>query len=125
MPGQPLAHARAHRARFLAELKRFVRFPSVSAQTKHADDVRRCAEWLAGHLEAIGLDGVRLIATPRHPIVYAEWLRAPESPTVLVYGHYDVQPPDPLKEWTTPPFEPTLRDRHLYGRGTADDKGQL
>lgn len=121
----PLAHARAHRARFLEELKRFIRFPSVSAQTKHAGDVRRCAQWLAGHLKGIGMNGVRLIATPRHPIVYAEWTGAPGAPTVLIYGHYDVQPPDPLKEWTTPPFEPTVQGRYLHGRGACDDKGQL
>jgi acetylornithine deacetylase/succinyl-diaminopimelate desuccinylase-like protein len=119
------AYARTHRARFLAELKELVRIPSVSAQTKHAEDVKRCAQWLAGHLRTIGMEGVRLVPTLRHPIVYAEWTKAPGLPTVLVYGHYDVQPPDPLKEWQTPPFEPTLRDSHLYGRGACDDKGQL
>jgi acetylornithine deacetylase/succinyl-diaminopimelate desuccinylase-like protein len=119
------AYARAHRGRFLEELKRLVRFPSVSAQTKHAEDVRRCAEWLAGHLKEIGMEGVRVIPTPRHPIVYADWKKAPGLPTVLIYGHYDVQPPDPLKQWTTPPFEPTVRGEHLYGRGACDDKGQL
>lgn len=119
------AYARAHRSRFLEELKRLVRFPSVSAQTKHAADVRRCAEWLAGHLKGIGMEGVRVIATPRHPIVYADWKKAAGLPTVLIYGHYDVQPPDPLKEWKTPPFEPTVRGEHLYGRGACDDKGQL
>ncbi|HEV2846858.1 MAG TPA: peptidase M20, partial [Thermoanaerobaculia bacterium] len=95
------AYVRAHRARFLEELKRLVRFPSVSAQTKHAEDIRRCAEWLAGHLKSIGMEGVRVIPTPRHPIVYADWKKAPGLPTVLIYGHYDVQPPDPLKEWKT------------------------
>jgi acetylornithine deacetylase/succinyl-diaminopimelate desuccinylase-like protein len=109
----------------LEDLKRLIRFPSVSAQSKHAGDVRRCAEWLAAHLKGIGMDGVRLIATPRHPIVYAEWKRAPGRPTVLIYGHYDVQPPDPLQEWATPPFEPTVRGPYLYGRGACDDKGQL
>jgi acetylornithine deacetylase/succinyl-diaminopimelate desuccinylase-like protein len=112
-------------ARTLAELKRFVRFPSVSAQAAHAGDVRRCAEWLAARLKGIGMAGVKLVATPRHPIVYAEWQGAPGRPTVLIYGHYDVQPPDPLKEWTTPPFEPTVRGSWLYGRGATDDKGQL
>jgi len=121
----PPEYARAHRARFLAELKRLVRFPSVSAQSKHAGDVRACAEWLAGHLKGIGMQGVRVIATPRHPIVYAEWMGARGRPTVLIYGHYDVQPPDPLQEWTTPPFEPTVRNGYLYGRGACDDKGQI
>jgi len=125
MPSPPAAYARAHRARFLSELKRLVRFPSVSAQAKHSADVRACAAWLAEHLKTIGMRGARVIATPRHPIVYADWKGAPGRPTVLVYGHYDVQPPDPLKEWTTPPFEPTVRGRHLYGRGVCDDKGQL
>jgi acetylornithine deacetylase/succinyl-diaminopimelate desuccinylase-like protein len=121
----PAAWARARRDRFLAEFQRFVRFPSVSAQAQHAADVRRCAEWLAEHLRRIGMAGVRLVPTPRHPIVYAEWTGAPGRATVLFYGHYDVQPPDPLQEWTTPPFEPTVRDSHLYGRGACDDKGQL
>src|SRR4051812_25271714 len=125
MDRSPAAYARAHRARFLEELKRLVRFPSVSAQAKQAADVRACAAWLAEHLKTIGMRGARVIATPRHPIVYAEWKGAPGRPTVLVYGHYDVQPPEPLKEWTTPPFEPTVRGRHLYGRGACDDKGQL
>lgn len=124
-PMNPLAYARTHRARFLAELKRLVRFPSVSAQPAHAKDVRACAAWLAEHLQRIGMHGVRVIPTPRHPIVYAEWKWAPGRPTVLVYGHYDVQPPDPLKEWMTPPFAPAVRGRHLYGRGASDDKGQL
>jgi len=125
MAAPPNASARAHRARWLDELKRFVRFPSVSAQSAHAKDVRACAAWLAEQLKQIGMAGVQVIATPRHPLVYAEWNRAPGRPTVLVYGHYDVQPPDPLQEWTTPPFEPTVRGPHLYGRGACDDKGQL
>ncbi len=112
-------------ARALAELKQFIRFPSVSAQARHAGDVRRCGEWLAAHLKTIGMHGVKLIATPRHPIVYAEWKGAPGRPTVLIYGHYDVQPPEPLKEWTTTPFTPTVRGSCLYGRGATDDKGQL
>jgi acetylornithine deacetylase/succinyl-diaminopimelate desuccinylase-like protein len=112
-------------ATLIEELKRFVRFASVSAQSAHAKDVRACAGWLADHLKGIGMAGVRVIATPRHPIVYAEWKGAPGRPTVLIYGHYDVQPPDPLKEWTTPPFEPMVRGPYLYGRGACDDKGQL
>lgn len=115
----------AKRRRFVAELKEFVRIPSVSAQPRHAADVRRCAAWLARHLEHVGLEHARVIETPRHPIVYADWLHAPGRPTVLVYGHYDVQPPDPLAEWRTPPFEPTVRGSNLYGRGACDDKGQL
>ncbi|HEX4959957.1 MAG TPA: dipeptidase [Thermoanaerobaculia bacterium] len=122
---ESLLYARTHQACFLAELKQFIRFPSVSAQSARAGDVRKCAAWLAAHLQGIGMAGVQVIPTPRHPIVYAEWRGAPGKPTVLIYGHYDVQPPDPLREWTTPPFEPTVRGPHLYGRGATDDKGQL
>ena len=95
----------------------FVRFPSVSAQPKYANDIKKCASWLASHLRQIGLERVKLVPTPRHPLVYAEWRRAPGRPTVLIYGHYDVQPADPLREWRSPPFEPTLRGRDIYGRG--------
>ena len=119
------AYCQTHNARFLAELKEFIRFPSVSAQPKHRDDVRQCADWLANHCRAIGLEHVSVISTPKHPIVYAEWLHAKGSPTVLIYGHYDVQPPEPLNEWRTPPFEPTVRGPNLYGRGASDDKGQM
>ena len=113
------------RQRCLTELKEFVRIPSVSSQPQHAPDVKRCADWLANHLRQIGLENVRVINTQRHPIVYADWLHVPRGPTVLVYGHYDVQPVEPLNEWRTPPFEPTVRDQNLYGRGACDDKGQL
>jgi acetylornithine deacetylase/succinyl-diaminopimelate desuccinylase-like protein len=106
------------------ELQEFVRFPSVSGQPIHAPDVFRCAGWLAEHLRKLGLDHARLIQTARHPVVYADWLRAPRRPTVLVYGHYDVQPVDPLAAWTTPPFAAVIRDGALHGRGACDDKGQ-
>src|SRR6185295_13817905 len=113
----PSAYARGNRARFVGELKEFVRLPSISSQPTHAADVKRCAEWLASHLKKIGLEHARIIETPRHPIVYAAWLHAPSRPTVLVYGHYDVQPVEPLDEWKTPPFKPVVRGRNLYGRG--------
>jgi acetylornithine deacetylase/succinyl-diaminopimelate desuccinylase-like protein len=119
------AYVRANRRRFVAELAYFVRFPSVSADPRHAADVRRCARWLANHLRRIGLNHVRVLPTPRHPIVYADWLRAPGRTTVLVYGHYDVQPADPLRGWTTPPFGGVIRAESLYGRGACDDKGQM
>jgi len=122
---RPLAYAKTHPSRFLNELMAFVRFPSVSSQPKHRDAVRNCGGWLAGHLRQIGLENVQLISTARHPIVYGEWLHAPARPRLLIYGHYDVQPADPLHEWRTPPFEPTLRGDNLYGRGASDDKGQL
>ena len=124
-PLRALAYARWHRPRFVAELKEFVRFPSVSNQPEHARDVRRCASWLAAHLRRIGLEQVRILPTNRHPIVYAAWQHAWERPTLLIYGHYDVQPAESLKEWHIPPFEPVVRDNNLYGRGACDDKGQL
>ena len=113
------------RDRYLDELKALLSIPSVSALPEHAADMRRCAETLADHMRGVGLQNVRLADTPGHPIVYGEWLGAPGAPTVLVYGHYDVQPVDPLDQWTTPPFEPTIRDGELFARGAADDKGQL
>jgi acetylornithine deacetylase/succinyl-diaminopimelate desuccinylase-like protein len=120
-----LGYARRHRSRFVEELKHFVRFPSVSNQPKHAYDVRRCAQWLAAHLQWVGLEHVHIVSTRRHPIVYAAWLRATGRPTLLIYGHYDVQPPEPLGEWRTQPFEPLMKGGNLYGRGSSDDKGQL
>jgi acetylornithine deacetylase/succinyl-diaminopimelate desuccinylase-like protein len=124
-PSSGLSYAQDERARFVAELKQFVAFPSVSAQPERKADVRRCAEWLATHLRGAGLDHVRIVPTAGHPIVYADWLRARGRPTVLVYGHYDVQPADPLAAWQSPPFEPTLRGENLHGRGASDDKGQM
>jgi acetylornithine deacetylase/succinyl-diaminopimelate desuccinylase-like protein len=120
-----LTYARTQQRRFLAELQGFVRFPSVSAQPQHATNIKKCAAWLAEHLRQIGLQTVKLVPTPRHPLVYAEWRKAPSKPTLLIYGHYDVQPPDPLSEWQSPPFEPIVRGDNLYGRGASDDKGQL
>ncbi|MEQ1857974.1 MAG: dipeptidase, partial [Longimicrobiales bacterium] len=120
----PLSYAAAQKERFRAELYDFLRFPSVSAKSEHDGDTRRTADWLAARLSAAGLTS-EVIETAGHPIVLAEWRGAPGAPTVLVYGHYDVQPSEPLDEWLSPPFEPTVRDGRLYGRGTADDKGQL
>lgn len=119
----PLAHARAHRGHFVEQLKDFIRFPSVSVQRSRGPDLERCARWLATHLQALGLDHVRVVATSGHPLVYADWLHKPGRPTLLVYGHYDVQPAD--EKWETPPFEPTLRGEYLHGRGASDDKGQV
>jgi len=114
----------AHRQ--LEELIEWLRIPSVSTQSEHREDMVRAAQWLANHLEEIGLDHVEVVKTDGHPLVYGDWLRARgEGPTVLIYGHYDVQPVDPLDRWTTPPFEPSVRGNELYARGTTDDKGQL
>ena len=111
--------------RFLEELSSFLAFPSVSASPERAPDVRRCAEWVVGELKRIGFEDARLLDIGGHPLVYAEWLRAPRAPTLLVYGHYDVQPPEPLGEWQSPPFEATVRDGRIFARGATDDKGQL
>ena len=119
------AFVSTHSERFLAELKAFLRIPSISTSPEHAGDVRAAAQFVADQLAAAGLEHVEVIATDRHPLVYADWLHAPGKPTVLCYGHYDVQPPDPLELWHTPPFEPTIRDGNLYARGSADDKGQM
>jgi acetylornithine deacetylase/succinyl-diaminopimelate desuccinylase-like protein len=114
-----------HKDRLLSELKDFLRIPSVSTLPEHVPDIQRAAEFVAASLHAAGLENVETILTAGHPLVYADWLHAPGKPTVLCYGHYDVQPPDPLDEWVTPPFEPTVRDGNIYARGSADDKGQM
>jgi len=114
-----------NRDRYIDEMKRYLAIPSISALPAHAGDVRACAEWTADEMRRIGLQNVRLEETPGHPLVYGEWLGAPGAPTVLFYGHYDVQPVDPLNLWTSPPFEATIRDGEIYARGAADDKGQV
>ncbi|MCC6349440.1 MAG: dipeptidase [Candidatus Eisenbacteria bacterium] len=114
-----------HRDRFLDDLKAILRIPSISADPKHKGDVRRCAEHLAAHLKAIGMTTAELVETKGHPIVYAEWLGAPGAPTVLLYGHYDVQPVDPIELWKTQPFEPVVEDGKIRARGACDDKGQV
>src|SRR5262245_12786233 len=111
-------------SRFLDELKTFLRIPSVSTDPKHAADCRRAAEWVRDHLRRLGCPKVELLASETHPIVWGEGPEVPGKPTVLIYGHYDVQPPDPLNEWTSPPFEPEVRNGNLFARGATDDKGQ-
>jgi len=111
--------------RLLDELKTFLRIPSVSTLPEHVPDVLRAAQFVADSMKTAGLENIEIIATAKHPLVYADWLHAPGKPTVLCYGHYDVQPPDPLDEWISPPFEPTVRDGNIYARGSADDKGQM
>ena len=119
------AFVERNRSRFLDELKDFIRIPSISTLPEHRADVERAARFVAESLRAAGMEHIEIIPTAKHPLVYADWLHAPGKPTVLCYGHYDVQPADPLELWTTPPFEPTERDGNLYARGTADDKGQM
>jgi acetylornithine deacetylase/succinyl-diaminopimelate desuccinylase-like protein len=114
-----------NRERYLEELKALLAIPSISALPEHTGDVKRCADWCADEMRRIGLQNVRLIDTPGHPVVYGDWLGAPDAPTILFYGHYDVQPVDPLELWESPPFEATVRDGEIYARGSADDKGQV
>src|SRR4249920_3221449 len=114
-----------NRDRYLEELKALLAIPSISALPEHTGDVRRCAEWCGDEMRRIGLQNVRLIDTPGNPVVYGDWLGAPNAPTMLFYGHYDVQPVDPLNLWQSPPFEATIRDGEIYARGSADDKGQV
>ncbi len=120
-----LKYVEENLGRFRTELYDFLRIPSISAKSEHDGDTRRTAEWFAEKLVAAGLES-EIVETPGHPIVVGEWRGAgPDAPTVLIYGHYDVQPPEPLELWTSPPFEPTERDGRIYARGSADDKGQL
>jgi len=122
----PLEYAQQHRAEHVAELTDFLRIPSVSTQPDHAADTAKAADWVAAAMKTAVLDNVTVIPTNGHPLVYADWLHAgPDAPTVLIYGHYDVQPAEPLNEWHTPPFEPTVIEDYLYARGSSDDKGQV
>lgn len=114
-----------NKQRFLDELFELLRFPSVSADPKHKDDMLATAEYVAEKLKEAGADRVEICQTAGYPIIYGEKIIDPTKPTVLVYGHYDVQPPDPLELWKTPPFEPTIRDGKIYARGACDDKGQV
>jgi acetylornithine deacetylase/succinyl-diaminopimelate desuccinylase-like protein len=116
-----------NRDRYVTELTEYLAIPSISALPEHAEDVKRCAQWTADELARVGLEHVRVISTPGNPVVYADWLHADGDnvPTILFYGHYDVQPVDPLDEWVTPPFEANVREGEIYARGAADDKGQI
>ena len=125
MSSPAVEYARQNHPRFLAELKDLLRIPSISTLPENREDCRRCAETLAAELKRIGMEHVRLIETAGHPMVYADWLHAEGKPTVLCYGHYDVQPVDPIEEWISAPFEPTERNGNLYARGAVDDKGQV
>ena len=120
-----LQYIEQNKSRYLSELKDLLSIPSVSTTLENKPDIERCAHWLANHLRSIGLDHAQIFPTPGHPIVYADWIRAEDRPTLLIYGHYDVQPADPVELWTSPPFEATVRGDNLYARGSADDKGQV
>lgn len=125
MSSSAVAYARENNSRFIDDLKGLLRIPSVSTLPEHEADCRRAAESLLADLKRIGMEHGRLIETTGHPLVYADWLHAAGKPTALIYGHYDVQPPDPLDEWLSPPFEPTERNGNIYARGAVDDKGQV
>lgn len=125
MSQKTVDYIETNKPRLLQELKQFLRIPSISTLPEHQPDIARAAQFVADSLQVAGLENVEIIPTAKHPLVYADWLHAPGKPTVLCYGHYDVQPPDPLELWHTPPFEPTERDGNLYARGSADDKGQF
>src|SRR5258708_23677058 len=120
-----LAHLQSNHDRIRAELVEFAAIPSVSTDPAHAADMLAAARWVETKLASAGPIAVRRIAKPGNPVVYGEWLGAPGKLTVLVYGHYDVQPADPLEKWHSPPFTPTLRDGRLYARGISDDKGPM
>lgn len=129
VPAQLETYLHQHADEFLAELIEFLRIPSISTLPAHRPDMERALEYLAGQMRAMGMEHVQRLLPPRRPqgapLLYADWLHAAGAPTVLFYGHYDVQPPDPLHEWVTPPFTPTVRDGNIYARGAADDKGQV
>jgi acetylornithine deacetylase/succinyl-diaminopimelate desuccinylase-like protein len=119
------AYLTDHYEQHLEELKDFLRIPSVSSLLEHREDIRKAAGWVADQLRATGVPKVEIMETSGNPVVYGEWIVDPEKPTALIYGHYDVQPPDPLDLWETPPFEPDVRNERIYARGSSDDKGNL
>jgi len=120
-----IAYLEENKNRFLLELKEFLAIPSVSTKPENKPEMQRCAEWIARHLTALQMQNTQIYETAGHPVVYSEWLGDHAKPTVLLYGHYDVQPAEPLELWTSPAFEATIREGNLYGRGATDDKGQV
>ena len=116
----------ANQPRFIEELCDFIRIPSVSAKPENAGDVRQAGQWVIDRLTAAGIENAQMYETAGHPVVCADWLHGgPDKPTILIYGHFDVQPAEPFDLWTTPPFEPTIREDRIYGRGATDDKGAM
>lgn len=126
MLNEALSYAKQNQERFLNELKEVLTIPSISTDPSHNADMQHAAEWMAAQLRSLGMNSVQILPTGGHPVVYGEWLGLGKAaPTVMIYGHYDVQPPDPLELWSTPPFEPEVRGENLYARGSADMKGQV
>jgi acetylornithine deacetylase/succinyl-diaminopimelate desuccinylase-like protein len=122
---QVIAYLAEHKDRMIAELFDYLRIPSVSSQIHHNDDMRQAASWLANRMIEAGLEHVEVMETGGHPVVYGDWLHSEGKPTAIIYGHYDVQPAEPFELWTTPPFEPEIRDNKIYARGATDDKAQV
>ena len=118
-----LQYAHNHKENFLSSYKEILAIPSVSTDKANEADIRHAAEWMVAQLRALGMKKVQLFPTARHPVVYGEWLEAPGSPTVLIYGHYDVQPVDPINLWKTGPFKPTILGENIFARGASDMKG--
>jgi len=119
------AYLNEHRDQFINELLEFLRIPSISSLPDHRSDVQWAAEWLEARMKAAGIESVRIMPTGGHPVVYGDWIHTSGRPTVLIYGHFDTQPVDPLDLWDNPPFEPTIKDGRIYSRGASDDKGNL
>jgi len=119
------AYFAEHREEHLNELKEFLRIPSISSLSEHKGDIQNAAQWLANAFDKLNLENISITQTAGHPVVYADWLHAEGKPTILFYGHYDVQPVDPLNLWDSKPFDPTIRDNKLFARGASDDKGQV
>ena len=115
----------ANRDRFIQELVEFVKIPSISALSEHVEDMNDAGQWLAKRLKQAGLNHVQVLPTGGHPVVYGDWIDDPKLPTVMIYGHFDVQPIDPIDLWETPPFDPVIKNERMYGRGASDDKGNL
>jgi len=120
-----ISYIKNNKQNYIEELKEFLRIPSISTLSENKDDLAHCAQFVSDNLKKIGLSRVEIFKTEGHPIVYGEWLGAPGKPTVLIYGHYDVQPVDPVELWNSPPFEPTLKNGKIFARGATDDKGQV
>ena len=122
---QVIKHIESNYDTYIDELKDFLRIPSISTLPENKPDMQRAAEFVADKLKKAGLNKIEIFQTEGHPIVYAEWLGAPGKPTVLIYGHYDVQPVDPIELWHNDPFDPVIKDGKIYARGATDDKGQV
>jgi acetylornithine deacetylase/succinyl-diaminopimelate desuccinylase-like protein len=118
-------HLEENQDRYLKELLEFLSIPSISGLTAHKEDVRKAADWVAARLQAGGLENVQVLPTEGHPVVYGDWLHAPDKPTIMIYGHFDTQPVDPLELWSQPPFEPVVKEERVYARGACDNKGNM